>query len=394
MYEDVYNKNLKIYPYYRVLSSLMIIGPIMVPYMIWKGLSYSQIMLLQSISAVSVFVFEVPTGAVADKISRKFSLVISEIICITGLSFYVLFNSFFMFAIAELLFGLGMTFASGADSAILYESLTKLDKRKEYQRYEGNSSSYIFISQAIGSIVSGYLYMIGEIIPFIISLVFLALAGVASIFFTDTEIEKSKHSYIFHIFKSTSYAVSHPRILWAIMFAFVIGFFFRSSYWMYQPYFSAVNIDVIYYGWIYFGFNLVAAFSSKYLVAKYYDERPRKILIGLCWILVISFIIPGLLKTPFMLVILSLQQIVRGLKDPTLRFYINHNVEDKFRATVISLVSLAGSLGFAIFAPFVGKGLDNNDAFTVYIRMGVILAVSTVMLILLRKRLKPKKFAY
>ncbi len=391
MNAEAYNRNLRIYPLYRVLSNLMIIGPILVPFMLWKGLSYSQIMLLQSISAVGVFLFEVPTGAVADKISRKFSLVLSEVICIVALSFYIIFDSFIMFAIAELLFGLGMTFASGADSAILYESLTKLDKRKEYQRYEGNSSSYVFIAQALGSILSGYLYMIGETIPFLISLVFLALAGVSSIFFIDTEIEKSKHNYIIHILKSTGYAVKHPRILWAILFAFVIGFFFRSSYWLYQPYFSAVNIDVLYFGWIYFGFNLVAAFSSKYLVAKYYDERPRRILLGLCWVLVISFVIPGLLKSPFMIAILALQQIVRGLKDPTLRFYINHNVEDKYRATVISLVSLAGSIGFAIFAPFVGKGLDNTDTFTIYIRMGVILAGSTILLTLLRKWLKPKK---
>ncbi|MBN2829994.1 MAG: MFS transporter, partial [Candidatus Cloacimonetes bacterium] len=360
MMQQGFLRNLKLYPYYRVLSSLMIIGPILVPFMLWKGLSYSQIMLLQSISAISVFIFEVPTGAIADKVSRKFSLVISEIICVTGLSFYVIFNSFFMFALAELLFGLGMTFASGADSAILYESLVKLDKRKEYQRYEGNAASYIFLTQALGSVISGFLYVKGETIPFWISVGFLASAGIVSIFFVDTGIVKSEHSYFRHIIKSVGYALNHPRILWAILFAFSFGFFFRSSYWMYQPYFADVSIDVKWFGIIYFGFNIVAALSSKYLVHRFYDERPRRVLIWLCWLMVVSFLVPALLHSPIMLILLALQQVVRGLKDPTLRFYINHNVEDNNRATVISLVSLAGSLGFALFAPFVGKGLDNS----------------------------------
>jgi MFS family permease len=160
---------------------------------------------------------------------------------------------------------------------------------------------------------------------------------------------------------------------------------------MYQPYFAGVDIDVKWFGIIYFGFNIVAAFSSKYLVNRFYDERPRRVLVWLCWLMVASFMIPALIHSPFMLIILALQQVVRGLKDPTLRFYINHNVDDSYRATVISLVSLAGSLGFAIFAPFVGKGLDNTSTFTIYLRMGLIFAASTIILIILRKRLKPIK---
>lgn len=131
-----YRKNIKIYSGYRFFTNMLIIGPILVPFMLFKGLSYSQIMLLQSISAISVFLFEVPTGAIADKFSRKLSLAISGILCGIGLLIYIIFKSFYIFAIAEIVFGMGMTFSSGADSAILYESLVKLDRKKEYQKRE------------------------------------------------------------------------------------------------------------------------------------------------------------------------------------------------------------------------------------------------------------------
>ncbi|HQN29455.1 MAG TPA: MFS transporter, partial [Mesotoga sp.] len=72
-------RNVRVYNRFRFSQNMLIIGPVLVPYMIFKGLSYSEIMLLQSISAISVVLFEVPTGSLADRISRKFSLVISSL---------------------------------------------------------------------------------------------------------------------------------------------------------------------------------------------------------------------------------------------------------------------------------------------------------------------------
>jgi len=83
---------------------MLIIGPVLVPFMLFKGLSYSQIMLLQSISAVSVIVFEVPTGAIADKFSRRISLFLSGWFCASGLILYIAFESFYLFFRSSLWF--------------------------------------------------------------------------------------------------------------------------------------------------------------------------------------------------------------------------------------------------------------------------------------------------
>jgi len=160
------NRNISIYYRFKFSQNMLIIGPVLVPYMLFKGLSYSEMMLLQSISAVAVVLFEVPTGSIADRVSRKFSLVISSVIMAFGLSLYILCGSFLAFALAELLFGLGMTFSSGADSAILYESLSRMEREKEYSKIEAKAMSNIFVGQAVGSIASGLLYSVSPYIPF------------------------------------------------------------------------------------------------------------------------------------------------------------------------------------------------------------------------------------
>jgi len=65
-------RNLTLFTLFYFFSNMMIIGPILIPFLKEKGLSYSEIFFLQSIFSVAVLLFEVPTGVIADKISRKF----------------------------------------------------------------------------------------------------------------------------------------------------------------------------------------------------------------------------------------------------------------------------------------------------------------------------------
>jgi len=149
--------NVKVYPYFKFFFNLLIIGPILVPFMLFKGLNYAEIMLLQSISAIAVIFFEIPTGAIADKVSRSLSLVFSGFFASCGLLLYIMFNSFWIFALAEIIFGIGITFSSGADAAIVYESLVKLKRKKEYQKVEANAAFYVFMGHAFGSIISSFI---------------------------------------------------------------------------------------------------------------------------------------------------------------------------------------------------------------------------------------------
>ncbi len=69
-------------------------------------------------------------------------------------------------AVAEALFGLGSTFGSGADSAILYESLDRTGRKNDYTRVEGRAASLSFAGQAIGCVASNWLYVIDPDLPF------------------------------------------------------------------------------------------------------------------------------------------------------------------------------------------------------------------------------------
>ncbi|MDP8209881.1 MAG: MFS transporter [Candidatus Stygibacter australis] len=364
-----YERNVKVFLYYRFFNNMLIIGPVLMLFLLWKGLNYTNIMVLQSISAISVILFEVPTGMVSDKITRHLALFLGSLLCFMGLLLYILGHSFLIFAFAEITFGLGITFTSGSDTSLLYESLVKLDRKKEFQTIMGKTMSVVFIGQGVGAVISSLLYKINPLIPFIISLGFLVVAMIISSLFHDQGRQKSSGSYLSHILQSSKEVFTKKRILWALGFAIIMGIASRSSFWLYQPYFQAVKLDVAWYGVAFLFFNLAAAFSSHYLVNKFKEIRPRRLLLALLFIMGLSFLLPALHPAIYLIPVFALQQFVRGLYNPTMSFYINHQVEDHNRATVSSMVSMAASLGFAIFSPLSGYWLDRIGAIPTYFRM-------------------------
>ena len=364
-----YERNVKVFLYYRFFNNMLIIGPVLMLFLLWKGLNYTNIMVLQSISAIAVLVFEVPTGIVSDKITRHLALFLGSFLCLAGLLLYILGHNFMIFAIAEITFGMGMTFTSGSDTSLLYESLVKLDRKKEYQTILGKTMSVVFIGQGIGAVISSFLYKINPLIPFIISCGFLIVAMIISTLFRDQGRHKSSGNYLSHILQSSKEVFTKKRILWALGFAVIMGIVSRSSFWLYQPYFQVVKLDVVWFGVAFLFFNIAAAFSSHYLVKRFKDVRPRRLLLALLFIMGLSFLLPALHPVIYLIPVFALQQFVRGLYNPTMSFYINHQVEDHNRATVSSMVSMAACLGFAIFSPISGKWLDTIGAIPTYFRM-------------------------
>jgi len=188
---DIHSKylnNIRYYPVYRFVLGMLIIG--LTPYLRMKGLSYSQVMLLQSVSAAMVVLFEMPTGMVADKVSRKRSLFLSAVCIGVAFSLYILFGDFRVFVCAEMIFGIGLTFRSGADAALLYESLDRLGRKNEYAQIEGRANTFIFIGQGIGAVVSSLLYTYNADIPFWISVGNCLVAAGVALLFVETEREK------------------------------------------------------------------------------------------------------------------------------------------------------------------------------------------------------------
>lgn len=373
-------KNVKLYYLYSTFAELLILGPILVLFLTAKGLSFTEIMLLQSISSISVFFFEVPTGAVADKLGRKYSILIGASLWALGLLFYVIGKSFFVFALSEITFSLGSAFKSGADTALIYDSLKMLKREKEFQMIEGKARSYSLYAQALGSVLSSFLYEKNVNLPLIVSIIFMLVTIAIVLIFKEPEVEGKEGrfgiNYFKHIKESGKFILNHDKLKAIVFFSMIFFIFYRTGFWYFQPYMEGVNIPVKYFGVIFFIFNITAAFISKR--SSYIMEKTKpKTLTFMSALMIVSFLILGTVRAwPGVFAIL-LQQAARGIYGPVTTKYLNKHIPSDKRSTILSFQSLCINLAVAIAFPFMGILKDHSDIFTTHLILSAAMIILT-----------------
>ena len=92
------------------------------------GLSPAELVLIGSVQGVFALVCEIPAGVFADTVSRKWSLVISQLLMGTAMLTTGLFESFPALVATQVLWGISWTFASGSDVAWITDELDQPDQ--------------------------------------------------------------------------------------------------------------------------------------------------------------------------------------------------------------------------------------------------------------------------
>src|ERR1051325_6773468 len=98
------------------------------------GLTPVQLILVGTTLEVSAFLFEVPTGIVADVYSRKLSIIIGYILMGVGFLIEGFFPAFLPILLAQIVWGLGYTFTSGATQAWITDEIGEDNANKLFLR--------------------------------------------------------------------------------------------------------------------------------------------------------------------------------------------------------------------------------------------------------------------
>lgn len=375
---------------HRVFSSITFSGPIMVLFWFDNGLSLTEIMILQSLFALSVVVLEVPTGYFADMFGRKKALIIASIANATGIAFYSIGTNFWDFLTGEILMAVGVSFFSGTMSAFVYDTLQELGTEKSYQRIWGNISYYGMIALAVSSILGGFIAEINLRYTLFASIPFFAIAIPLMISLKEPKrkkmiISKGDTDEFLKIFKLVF--IKNQKLKWIIIYSGIIYAFNQSALWLYQPYFQLSGLDIVYFGFVFASFQVVAAISSKYayLIEKKLGEKYS--LAVLLFLVAISYLLMHNFVYLFSFSFAFIQQFVRAFKMVVLTDYINKLTTSDIRATVLSLESLVSKMLYVIIIPIVGWFVDVYTLSQALLVLSITAFISwVVLLVIFNKR--------
>jgi MFS family permease len=125
------------------------------------GLSGGEISALFAIWSAVGIVSEVPTGALADRFSRRAALVASSVLQGAGFAVWMSLPGFTSYAIGFVLWGFGGSLASGALEALLYDGLAATGDAEHYARVYGRVTAAGLLAQVPAAGAAAVLFPAG-----------------------------------------------------------------------------------------------------------------------------------------------------------------------------------------------------------------------------------------
>jgi MFS family permease len=120
--------------------------------------SFEQIAILTAIQMAAGNIFEMPTGAFADLVGRRTSIVLSFVIGAAALAVFSFVTAFWIFAILEVVKGLANALYSGSLEALVYDTLKEKGAEKQYGNVAANMETAAWVGYLVAAIGAGYLY--------------------------------------------------------------------------------------------------------------------------------------------------------------------------------------------------------------------------------------------
>jgi len=355
--------------------------PIVVPFYESNGLSMKDIMVLQAVYSVAIVVLEIPSGYLADVIGRRKTLIIGAMFGTIGFTTYSFSFGFAGFLVAEIILGIGASCISGADSAMLFDSLLEKGEEKKYTKFEGRITSIGNIAEAAAGILGGLLAGITLRAPYFAQSFIALIALPAAITLKEPAqkmpLIKAGIKEIVHIAR---FALFEDRPLRRnILFSAITGTATLTMAWFAQPYFEYTLIDIGWFGLLWTTLNLTVAVTSY--TAHYLESKIGQVgsIILIALLIPLGYLVLSQVNLPFGLIILYLFYLVRGYATPVLKDYINRITASNIRATVLSVRNFVIRLIFAITGPLLGWVKDIYSLPQALLLAGIIFLTISIL---------------
>ncbi len=368
---------------YGFLKNQRYFEPFLLLAFLQKGLSFAMIGVLIGFREICINIMEIPTGAVADVVGRRKSMILSFVSYSISFLIFGVSRTLWMLFAAMFFFSVGEAFRTGTHKAIIFDWLAGQKREHEKTKVYGFTRSWSKLGSAFSVIIAGILVFVSNdysmifllcIIPCVINIInFLTYPG-----YLDGPRNESTGitSIIKTLFSSLAKSVKSSRLRRLLFESMGYEGLFKTSKDYLQPilqstalalpvllHFSGQQRTALLVGAVYFLLHVLSSIASRnadVLVKKTGNESRAAhrlwifdllvfimlfagILAGYSWVVIGAFILLAVLQNFWRPILISR---FATLSDPAQT------------ATVLSIESQSKSLFVAVFAPLLGWAID------------------------------------
>ena len=325
------------------------------------GLTPMQLVLVGTTLEVSAFLFEIPTGVVADVFSRRLSIIIGYFMMGAGFLVEAFFPAFLPILLAQVIWGVGYTFTSGATQAWITDEIGEEKANPLFLR----AARVGLTASLVGMGATIFIGAENAAMPILVGAIGVILIGIVLIFimpetgFKPTPMEdRNTWQHMWHTFNEGVKSVrTRPRLMNILGVGLFYGLYSEGfdRLWV-KHLLDTFEIPIL------FGSNQVAFFTLLRIVAavfsilalRWVEKRvdassPLAIGRAMMWVtggIIIAML--GFALSPLLLLTLCLYltiDVLRDVRGPLQTAWVNHKLDPQTRATVHSMTGQVDSIG-------------------------------------------------
>ncbi len=364
---------------YRFLMQFQLWWPIWVVYLQKeRGLSLTQITLLDTPFFLLIVLAEVPTGAIADRFGRRVSLMFGSALFSVAVFIFGIADNYAIILLSYTAWGLGQTFQSGADTAILYDSLKKAGREEEFQQINGRlwaiTSFAVLLAILIGAPIAA---ATSFSFPIILSAgIGLAALPFAFIMHEPREPHAPEHDDYFRtVAAGVRDAWRQPALRYIFLFSAILVIATFTPMVFAQPFLVKHGVDTGDLGlWQapVRGAGILSALVA-YRIVSSIGQRGSFLAMPVS-LSIAMFFLAGFDSLWAYAAFLPIGAIA-GMQSPLLATYVNKRIPSERRATMLSVQSVIGSAIFAVMQPVGGVLADSLGLRGMYLIFAIMTLV-------------------
>lgn len=366
-----------------------------------------QLILVGTTLELACFIFEIPTGIVADVYSRKLYIVIGGVLTGVGFILEGSISSFVFVLVAQIVWGLGSTFISGSLEAWIAEEEKNKDLDEIYIKGAQAGQIGAFIGIVLSTVIANFSVRLPIIVSgvlFIILALFLWLYMPENNFKPSAPGDLNTFKKMVYTFKSGLKFVKSKSI---IMILLAVTLFYGLSSEGYDRLSNAHflqdttlpklgNLSSVTWFGIFGILGMILSFIVMHFMAKNLkneDNRKNGKLLLCINILYISSMLIFALTRNFSLMLIAYlaTNTFRIINEPIFSAWLNGHIDDNSRATVLSINGQMNSLGQILGGPIIGIIATN-----ISVSIGIVctsLLVAPVLVLYIISMIMDKKIS-
>lgn len=355
----MYQKNIKLLSIFNFMIGFSLFAPLAIIYFSKVSGSYTLGTSIFGIIMLSSAIFEVPTGILSDKIGRKYTMVLGSWSRVLAFIFYAVGLSYWWLVLGGIFEGLSRSFYSGNNDALLYDTLADDNSLDNYEEFQGKVSSTEQLAMAISAGLSGLIAIFSFHYLLWFSVAIQIVLLIVSYLIIEPHFMQKLNTNVFAHTKEAIILFIKNKKLRLLSIASIISYSTSELKWQ----FGSAFVATVWPLWAIgiskmlpsFGASLSFYFSGK-LIRKF--KAITILLFDSIYGKIISFI-SLIFPTVFSPLLMSTPSFLFGVGKVAETTLMQHEFSNHQRATMSSLNSLGGSIGFAIMTLVLGRLADS-----------------------------------